>query len=61
MLSNIIFKNNLKMDKIEEITEAVKEFFERETKELSKEEYQEVLRELISDFAIMLDASKRED
>ncbi|MBB1541531.1 MAG: hypothetical protein HG457_001420 [Flavobacteriaceae bacterium] len=49
------------MDKIEEITEAVKEFFERETKELSKEEYQEVLRELISDFAIMLDASKRED
>ncbi|RKW64054.1 MAG: hypothetical protein D8B49_01015 [Riemerella sp.] len=61
MLSNITFKNNLKMDKIEEITEAVKEFFERETKELSKEEYQEVLRELISDFAIMLDASKRED
>lgn len=58
MLSNITFKNNLKMDKIEEITEAVKEFFERETKELSKEEYQEVLRELISDFAIMLDASK---
>ena len=49
------------MDKIEEITEAVKEFFERETKELSKEEYQEVLRELISDFAIMLDASKLED
>jgi len=49
------------MDKIEEIIEAVKEFFERETKELSKEEYQEVLRELISDFAIMLDASKRED
>ena len=49
------------MDKIEEITEEVKEFFERETKELSKEEYQEVLRELISDFAIMLDASKRED
>ena len=33
------------MDKIEEITEAVKEFFERETKELSKEEYQEVMRE----------------
>ena len=61
MLSNITFKNNLKMDKIEEITEAVKEFFERETKELSKEEYQEVLRELISDFAIMLDGSKRED
>ena len=61
MLSNITFKNNLKMDKIEEITEAVKEFFERETKELSKEEYQEILRELISDFAIMLDASKRED
>lgn len=61
MLSNMTFKNNLKMDKIEEITEAVKEFFERETKELSKEEYQEVLRELISDFAIMLDASKRED
>ena len=61
MLSNITFKNNLKMDKIEEITEEVKEFFERETKELSKEEYQEVLRELISDFAIMLDASKRED
>ena len=61
MLSNITFKNNLKMDKIEEITEVVKEFFERETKELSKEEYQEVLRELISDFAIMLDASKRED
>lgn len=61
MLSNITFKNNLKMDKIEEITEAVKEFFERETKELSKEEYQEVLRELISDFAIMLDASKQED
>ena len=61
MLSNITFKNNLKMDKIEEITEAVKEFFERETKELSKEEYQEVLRELISDFAIMLDASKLED
>nr|DAD65330.1 MAG TPA: hypothetical protein [Myoviridae sp. ctOoC8] len=61
MLSNITFKNNLKMDKIEEITEAVKEFFEIETKELSKEEYQEVLRELISDFAIMLDASKRED
>ena len=49
------------MDKIEEITEVVKEFFERETKELNKEEYQEVLRELISDFAIMLDASKRED
>ena len=49
------------MDKIEEITEAVKEFFEGETKELSKEEYQEILRELISDFAIMLDASKRED
>lgn len=49
------------MDKIEEITEVVKEFFEKETKELSKEEYQEVLRELISDFAIMLDASKRED
>jgi len=61
MLSNITFKKNLKMDKIEEITEAVKEFFERETKELSKEEYQEVLRELISDFAIILDASKRED
>ena len=61
MLSNITFKNNLKMDKIEEITEVVKEFFERETKELNKEEYQEVLRELISDFAIMLDASKRED
>ena len=49
------------MDKIEEITEVVKEFFERETKELNKEEYQEVLRELISDFAIMLDASKKED
>ena len=58
MLSNITFKNNLKMDKIEEITEAVKEFFERETKELSKEEYQEVLRELISNLEIMLDTSE---
>ncbi len=46
------------MDKIEEITEAVKEFFERETKELSKEEYQEVLRELISNLEIMLDTSE---
>ena len=46
------------MDKIEEITEAVKEFFEGETKELSKEEYQEILRELISDLEIMLDSSE---
>ena len=58
MLSNITFKTNLKMEKIEETIITIEEFIIYRTKELNKKEYEEVLRELISNLEIMLDTSE---
>ena len=58
MLSNITFENNLKMEKIEETIITIEEFIIYKTKELNKKEYEEVLRELISNLEIMLDTSE---
>ena len=58
MLSNITFKTNLKMEKIEETIITIEEFIIYKTKELNKKEYEEVLRELISNLEIMLDTSE---
>ena len=46
------------MEKIEETIITIEEFIIYKTKELNKKEYEEVLRELISNLEIMLDTSE---
>ena len=48
-------------DRVYEVVEEIKKAFEEATKDLSRLEYEEVMRELIEDFEVRLEISEQEE